>query len=110
MLMHPFQFAEMSNFITHMILRSLRPDSDPTKRAVPYGYGFNRITCPNYFFEIIAWLSFCAMTLDPFAVVFTAAGAAQMAVWAKQKHRRYKKDFGEKYPSSKRWVIFPGIL
>lgn len=56
-----FQFAELSNLKTHLILRSLRPEGT-TKRAIPQGYGFNWVSCPNYFFETIAWFSISMMT------------------------------------------------
>lgn len=59
--MFPFQWAEVSNLKTHVTLRDLRPAGTKT-RAIPYGYGFNKITCPNYFFEIVGWLVVCVMT------------------------------------------------
>lgn len=55
------QFSEISNFKTHLTLRDLRP-AGTKKRGVPLGYGFNLVTCPNYFFESIGWLSISAMT------------------------------------------------
>ena len=33
-------------------------------RAIPTGYGFGLVSCPNYFFEAIAWGCFTALTLD----------------------------------------------
>lgn len=53
----------MSNAITHLNLRSLRPAGSKT-RAIPRGYGFDIVSCPNYLFEAIAWTSFTALTLD----------------------------------------------
>ena len=55
------QFAELSNLHTHLTLRSLRPQGT-RKRGVPFGYGFNLVACPNYTFEILAWISICVMT------------------------------------------------
>ncbi|KAG8858777.1 3-oxo-5a-steroid 4- dehydrogenase [Tulasnella sp. 330] len=101
-------FAELSNLKVHYTLRNLRPAGTRT-RGIPQGYGFNLgLTCPNYFFEIIAWTVVCAMTLDWAAVVFTVVGAAQMIVWAFKKHNNYRKEFGSRYP--KRNVIFPYLL
>jgi very-long-chain enoyl-CoA reductase len=34
-------------------------------------------------------------------------GTLQMAVWAKKKHRNYKKEFGSQYP--KRWIMIPWV-
>ena len=44
-----------------MTLRDLRP-AGTKKRAIPYGYGFDKITCPNYFFETMAWTAITVMT------------------------------------------------
>jgi len=56
-----FQFAEMSNLHTHLTLRSLRPEGT-RKRAIPHGYGFDLVSCPNYFFEIMGWAVIAIMT------------------------------------------------
>lgn len=55
------KFAELSNLHTHLTLRSLRPEGT-RKRAIPYGYGFSFLSCPNYFFEALAWIAFSVMT------------------------------------------------
>ncbi|KAG9001420.1 3-oxo-5a-steroid 4- dehydrogenase [Tulasnella sp. JGI-2019a] len=100
-------FAELSNLSVHYTLRNLRPAGTRT-RGIPYGYGFNLgLSCPNYFFEIIAWGVVCAMTFDWAAVIFWAVGAGQMIVWASKKHSNYRKEFGSRYP--KRNVIFPFV-
>ena len=48
------KFSEVSNLLTHVNLATLRPVGS-TERRIPYGYGFNLVSCPNYFFEILAW-------------------------------------------------------
>ena len=55
------QFAELSNFHTHLTLRNLRPEGT-RKRAIPQGYGFSLVSFPNYFFEIIGWTVIAVMT------------------------------------------------
>ena len=55
------QWAELSNGLTHLTLRNLRPAGTKT-RAIPYGYGFNLVSCPNYTFEIIGWIVLSVMT------------------------------------------------
>ena len=32
------------------------------QRAIPHGYGFGLISCPNYFFEGIAWAAVAYMS------------------------------------------------
>ncbi|KAJ1814514.1 3-oxo-5a-steroid 4- dehydrogenase, partial [Coemansia sp. RSA 2599] len=49
-----FLFAELSNLMTHITLRNLRPPGTRVRR-IPYGYGFDIVSCPNYLFESIAW-------------------------------------------------------
>ncbi|KAG8984878.1 3-oxo-5a-steroid 4- dehydrogenase [Tulasnella sp. 427] len=100
-------FAELSNLICHITLRNLRP-AGTRQRAIPYGYGFNSISCPNYTFETLAWTTVLALTWDPAVAIFLVVGTVQMVFWAIKKHKNYKKEFGKEYP--KRWVMFPFIF
>lgn len=108
-----------------MALRSLRPPGTRT-RAIPYGYGFSLVSCPNYFFEVMGWAVITGMTnslagklnLDRNgyeltlaccgAYLFLAFSAYIMTVWALKKHRNYKKEFGKNYPRRK--AMWPFIL
>lgn len=51
----------MSNLHTHITLRNLRPPGTRA-RAIPRGFGFNLVSCPNYLFEIFGWAVIAAMT------------------------------------------------
>ncbi|KAF9007482.1 3-oxo-5-alpha-steroid 4-dehydrogenase-domain-containing protein [Cyathus striatus] len=101
-------FAELSNLQTHLTLRSLRP-AGTRVRAIPFGYGFGLVSCPNYFFESIGWLVVCAMTNSIAAHVFAAFAIYTMSIWAIKKHRNYKKEFGKEYPRGRK-AIFPFVL
>ncbi|THG95722.1 hypothetical protein EW026_g5975 [Hermanssonia centrifuga] len=98
-------FCELSNLKTHVILRNLRPVGTK-KRAIPYGYGFNLVSTPNYFFEIVGWIVVCLMTGSYASWVFTATGIYFMGTWAMKKHRNYKKEFGKEYPRRKIMIPF----
>ncbi|KAG6336375.1 hypothetical protein ID866_2732 [Astraeus odoratus] len=100
-------FAEMSNLITHIKLRNLRPVGT-RKRAIPYGYGFSLVSFPNYFFETLAWLTIAVMTGSYMAWVFLVVATGQMYIWAAKKHRAYKKEFGSAYPKGRK-AMFPFI-
>jgi len=56
------------NGVCHLHLRNLRSNDKEdnqvvkNKRKIPYGWGFNQITCANYFWEITAWFSFSMLT------------------------------------------------
>lgn len=55
------QWAQASNFYTHLTLRSLRP-AGTKKRSIPGGYGFDTVFCANYMFESLVWIGTTIMT------------------------------------------------
>ncbi|OLL22092.1 putative enoyl reductase [Neolecta irregularis DAH-3] len=99
-------FAQISNFLTHLALKNLRPQGS-TQRKIPSGYGFDLVSCPNYFFEFLAWLSFSLLTRSWAAHLFLVVSTAQMYLWAAKKHQRYKTEF-KHYPKSRK-AMFPFI-
>ncbi|KAI9791830.1 MAG: 3-oxo-5a-steroid 4- dehydrogenase [Peltula sp. TS41687] len=106
-----FLVSETLNFLTHMRLRSLRP-AGSTKRAIPHGLGFDTVTCPNYAYEMLAWV---AVWIVNWRMSFWATGlfvgiaTAQMAVWARKKEGAYRRQFGGVY-GAKRWGMVPGVV
>ena len=103
-----FVFGELANLYTHLVFRSLR--SKGTKeRQIPRGFGFSLVTCPNYFFEILAWIGLVLITQSWAVGVFITVGTVQMAAWAKKKERAYRREFGDKY-KRKRFALLPGIV
>lgn len=107
-----FALCEIGNFFIHTALRDLRPPGTKV-RKIPHPTGnpftqlFNFVSCPNYTYEIGAWISFSVMTQCLPALLFCFAGAYQMVIWALGKHRNYRKEFKD-YP--RRRAIFPFIL
>ncbi|KDQ59097.1 hypothetical protein JAAARDRAFT_68653 [Jaapia argillacea MUCL 33604] len=101
-------FAQLSNLSTHITLRNLRPPGTRT-RAIPRGYGFSLVSCPNYFFEILGWICIAGMSGSWVAWTFVAVSAFQMTAWAIKKHKAYKKEFGKDYPRGRK-IIFPFIF
>ncbi|CAO3623495.1 unnamed protein product [Mucor hiemalis] len=96
-------WAEISNLITHITLRNLRPPGTRV-RAIPYGYGFDLVSCPNYLFETIGWTAVCFLTTSWSAFLFNIVATGQMYVWAVKKHKNYKKEFKE-YPHNRTSMI-----
>ncbi|KAL3464094.1 3-oxo-5-alpha-steroid 4-dehydrogenase-domain-containing protein [Aspergillus heterothallicus] len=104
-----FVLGEIANFNTHLVLRDLRRPGT-TERGIPTGCGFSTVTCPNYFFEIVAWVGIYIVSGLSWSVLFfIVVAAGQMALWAQKKERRYRKEFGDKY-KRKRFVILPGLI
>lgn len=102
-------FAEISNFVTHIILAQLRVN-DTKRYVIPYGYGFNWVSCPNYFFESLAWFAYALLVGNWSAWLFFVVATGQMWVWAVKKHQRYLKTFGDEYKKLRRKIYVPGIL
>ncbi|GFQ93866.1 probable very-long-chain enoyl-CoA reductase art-1 [Trichonephila clavata] len=108
-----FILAELGNLSIHLALRNLRPEGSnerkiPVPTGNPFTWLFNLVSCPNYTYEVMAWISFSVMTNCLPAGLFTLAGFYQMAVWAQGKHRNYKKEFSN-YPKGRKAII-PFIL
>ena len=59
-----------------------------TKRKIPKGLFFDSVIAPNYAFEILAWLSFVAISKSYFTILFIACGSAIMYKWGCDKKRR----------------------
>lgn len=101
-------FGEISNLICHLNLSSLRDDGSKDHK-IPFGYGFNLVSCPNYLFESVSWFFFALINLNPFSFLFLIISVLQMVVWAIKKHKRYLKQFGDKYPRNRK-IFFPYIF
>ncbi|KAJ7577093.1 3-oxo-5-alpha-steroid 4-dehydrogenase-domain-containing protein [Mycena floridula] len=101
-------FFEISNLITHINVRNLRPEGTK-KRAIPTGYGFNLVSYPNYFFEVCGWAVIAGMTGSLAASFFLIVSGVQCGIWALKKHKAYKKEFGKEYPRGRKAMI-PFIL
>ncbi|KAI9839467.1 MAG: hypothetical protein M1819_002092 [Sarea resinae] len=103
-----FVLGELGNLSTHLTLRGLR-SAGGNERGIPTGFGFSTVTCPNYMFEIMAWTGIWLVNWSLSTGFFVLIAVAQMAVWAKKKEAKYRKEFGLKYPR-KRFVMLPGLI
>ena len=103
-----FVLAELGNLSTHLTLRGLRK-SGGKERGIPIGFGFGVVTCPNYTFEILAWVGVWMVNRSVSTGVFLAVAGWTMAVWARQKERKYRAEFGDKY-KRKRYAMIPGLV
>lgn len=102
-----FVLGELANLSTHLELRSLRAAGE-TKRGLPKGPAFELVTCPNYLFETIAWLGILLINKSWSTGVFVAVAVGQMALWAKKKENRYRKELGPEY-KRKQFAMIPGV-
>ncbi|KAK3675084.1 Very-long-chain enoyl-CoA reductase [Recurvomyces mirabilis] len=102
-----YVLGELGNLNTHLVLRSLRSPGG-AERGVPKGLGFDWVTCPNYLFETLAWAGILVISRSWSTGIFVAVATAQMAVWARKKESRYRKELGGTY-ERKRFSMIPGV-
>lgn len=107
-LLAAFYVFEFFNLMCHIVLRNLRQEGT-TQRGIPQKWGFQLVSCANYFWESMAWLTYAVSTQVAGAYLFWIVSTAQMYVWALKKHKRYRKDFEGSYPKSRK-AMFPFLL
>lgn len=103
-----FLFSEFMNFMCHLTLKGLRGKDNKKGRGVPKGFGFDQVSCANYFWEIMSWVFFSGLSRCWTSYVFLGFSAYQMTVWALEKHHRYRKDIPN-YPKNRK-AIFPFLI
>lgn len=76
-----FCLFELLNAKCHLILKNLRRPGT-TERGIPKGWGFNQVSCANYFYEALCWLVFAVQAQTVGSYVFLAVSFGQMLQWA----------------------------
>ncbi|XP_069793079.1 trans-2,3-enoyl-CoA reductase-like [Narcine bancroftii] len=74
----------------------------------PFTWLFKLVSCPNYTYEMGAWISFTIMTQTFPVAVFALMVSLQLILWAQRKHHKYQKDL-KHYPSN-RTALIPFVL
>ncbi|MCR9288063.1 MAG: DUF1295 domain-containing protein [Bacteroidetes bacterium] len=85
------------------ILLSLRKPGEKGYK-VPQGGLFHRISCPNYFGEILEWIGFAILSWNIAAVGFAIWTASNLIPRAISHHKWYREKF-EHYPKSRKAII-----
>ena len=104
-----FVLAETGNAHAHRVLRDLRAPGG-RERQIPRGFGFQRLSCPHYFFEILTWVGFNLAIPTWAGVAFMLVGAGILSAWAHTRHVAYRREFDgrdgrEKYPVERRALL-----
>lgn len=86
------------NIDSDRIIRSLRRPGD-TAHYIPRGGMFRYVSSANYFGEILEWTGFAILTWSWAGAVFALWTFANLAPRAAKTHRRYAREFGEKFTS-----------
>jgi len=75
-----------------------------THYAIPVGWLFNKISCPNLLGELIEWMGFALLCWNLPALTFFIWTAANLIPRALSHHKWYKEKFKE-YPSGRKAII-----
>jgi hypothetical protein len=102
-------------FLTGMIINLaadeqlilLRKNCDNGYR-IPHGWLFSKISCPNFFGEIMEWLGFALLCWSLPALSFLVWTICNLVPRALDHHRWYKKQFKD-YPADRK-AVFPYLL
>lgn len=98
-----FLLGQAMNLYHHLLLRNLRKTGD-TGYAVPQGGLFGYVTCPHYFFEILAWIGYAIMArhLSIWGIVIIIA--AYLAGRARQTREWYLEQVPG-YPEERKALV-----
>ncbi|KAH8880041.1 hypothetical protein GQ53DRAFT_670644 [Thozetella sp. PMI_491] len=103
-----YVFGELANFNVHLHLAQLRSRGG-TEKGIPSCFGSSLVTCPNYMFEVIAWIGVILISRSWSVVVFISVGISFMASWSKDKEKALRTAFPDKY-KRKRYTMLPGLI
>ena len=82
----------------------LKLKSKGTGYKIPRGFMFEKISCPNYFGEIIEWLGFAIMTWSMPGFLFFLWTSFNLIPRAVSQHKWYKNKF-DNYPKKRKAII-----
>jgi len=85
------------------ILRRLR-SGDNREYAIPRGFLFEYVSCPNYLGEIIEWTGWAILTWSPAGLSFAVWTIANLVPRALHYHKWYRDTFGD-YPSGRKAIV-----
>lgn len=102
-----FWLGYLLNQHSDRVLIGLRANGE-TGYRIPYGGGYQFVSCPNYLGEMVEWGGWALACWNPGALAFFVWTVANLAPRAVKTHRWYQKEFPD-YPS-KRKALLPFII
>ena len=100
-----FFVFEFMNFLCHMVQKKAKEESKGEYKILPGIYGFQYVSCANYFWEVLSWVAFSLFANTINFYIFTACGFYVMTKWALEKHSNFKNLFGDNYPRERKAIL-----
>lgn len=98
-----FTFGQVFNFYHHKLLAKLRESE--SGYFIPHGAFFEKVSCPHYFFEVMAWIGIAliARHIDMFLLAlmmgsYLTGRSAKASEWYREKFPEYPKDRKNIFP------------
>jgi very-long-chain enoyl-CoA reductase len=98
-----FLYSEFQNFRCHLHQKKLKEDNKG-ERGIPVEGMFYYVSCANYFWEIMAWLSFSVFSNHWTSYLFVVMSLFILSKWSMERHMNYIKTFSN-YPRSRKALI-----
>ncbi len=99
-----FLIGYFINLSSDSILRHLRNPKEKDGYKIPYGGLFEKISCPNYFGEIVEWIGWTILTWSFTGLVFAVWTMANLMPRSISHHKWYHNHF-EDYPKDRKAII-----
>jgi steroid 5-alpha reductase family enzyme len=93
------------NIYADQVLINLRKGRDDKCYYIPQGVLFKRITCPNYFWEIVEWTGLAMIFTNAATVSFIYLTLNNLVPRAVSTHKWYLNKFGDEYPRGRKAII-----
>lgn len=98
-----FLIGQFFNFYHHKLLADLRKNAQDY--FIPKGALFEKVTCPHYFFEVLAWIGIALISrqIDMFLLAlmmgsYLTGRSAKASAWYLEKFSEYPKDRKNIFP------------
>lgn len=98
--------GEAGNLAHHVLLAKLRERE--TGYFIPRGGLFEKVACPHYLFELVAWLGMAMMWRRSEMYLVLVSMTAYLATRARKNDAWYRERFPD-YPASRRALV-PGVF
>lgn len=100
-----YGFGEVMNLLCHLHLKSFRRGDHDFTRGIPRFHGYYAVSCANYFWEFLAWISFALVSQTLASTAFLVFTFFRMNYRAHRKHHRYISEFKNLYPAERYYFI-----